>query len=282
MRVPAALWILGVVAASAGVSAVASGQASTWGSGKAPNRGDAGAVSPAPSSPADEGEAEEEEEADKPDAGAVPSSEAGSAGSPSDAGAGAGDDGSSSPSNLGFAIGLHGGYAIPFGNENDVPVRDYVLQGAVPIGVDLGWFITPRLYVGVAFSYGIGLGAGRLNPTCGDPDIDCSAQMYSFGAVAHWHFRPEERWDPWIGVGLGYEIVQVTATSQVDNSTVNPSPALQGLDLSLTAGLDFKPLRYVGLGPYVEAAAGPYVAGASGFDIHGWAVVGVRFRMNLF
>jgi hypothetical protein len=278
MRVPAALWILGVVAASAGVSAVASGQASTWGTGKASSRGDAGTISAAPSAE----EEEEEEEDAHPDAGAGPSPEAGSAGSPSDAGAGAGDDGSSGPSNVGFAIGLHGGYSIPFGNENGVAVRDYVIQGAIPIGVDLGWFITPRFYVGVALTYGIGVGAARLNPTCGDPDVDCSAQMYSFGAVAHWHFRPEERWDPWVGVGFGYETVQVTATSQVDNSTVNPSPALQGLDLSLGAGLDFKPLRYVGVGPYVEGAAGPYVAGASGFDIHGWAVVGVRFRMNLF
>ena len=57
MRVAAALRIVGVVAASAGVSAVAFGQASTWGTGTAPRRPDAGAAVAPPASGAG-GEAE--------------------------------------------------------------------------------------------------------------------------------------------------------------------------------------------------------------------------------
>ena len=304
MRVPAPLWILGVVGASTVVSAVAFGQGSTWGGPAAPARGDAGAA--AASSPAaheagaparrsspratwgtatvdagsagggeEEAVGEEETEDEDEDAGPAASS-AGDAGAP------AADGGWSGPSNLGFAIGLRGGYALPFGNVNGQSVRDNVLQGAVPIGADLGWFFTPHVYVGVYFSYGIGLGAGRLNPTCSAPDTDCSGAMYRFGGVVHWHLLPLEAWDPWVGAGLGYELVQMTATSQIDGSSVNPSPPLQALDLTLEAGLDFKPLRYVGVGPYVEVATGPYVAGTSGFDLHGWATLGVRFRLNMF
>jgi hypothetical protein len=292
MRVPATLAVLGVLAASAGVSAVALGQVSTWGAGSGaatgagteigPSPSDAGAdaiaaVSTAPTAPEDAGT--KGEDAGDSDAAPLAAPDAGNA---EDAGASESDGGSSGPSNVGFAIGLRGGYGIPFGNENGLPMRDYVMQGAVPISVDMGWFFTPHLYAGVSISYGIGLGAARLNATCGEPDIDCSAQMYRFGALAHYHFSPEATWDPWVGVGLGYEVVQLTASSQVDNSSPDSSPALQGLDLSLEAGLDFKPLRYVGIGPYVEVAGGPYVAGVSGFDIHGWAVIGARFRMNLF
>jgi hypothetical protein len=284
MRVVAALWIVGVVAASAGVSAVAFGQASTWGTGTAPRRADAGAAARPPESGAnteEEQEEEEEAEEEEADGGVRTAADAASAASTADAG-GAPDGGSNGPSNLGFAIGLRGGYALPFGNANGVTVRDNVAQGAVPIGVDVGWFFTPHLYVGAAFSYGIGVGIGRLNPTCGDPDIDCSAAMYRLGGVAHWHFLPTEDWDPWVGVGLGYEYLQVTATSQVDGSSSNPTSALQGLNVTLEAGLDYKPLRYFGLGPYMEVATGSYIAGTSGFDVHGWGILGARFRLNLF
>jgi hypothetical protein len=103
--------------------------------------------------------------------------------------------------------------------------------------------------------------------------------MYRFGLVAHWHFAPTAMWDPWVGGGLGYEIINFVNTDDVDDSTT-ATAALQALDLTFEAGLDFKPLKYLGFGPYAELATGPYI-GAQNSEWHGWASFGLRFRTNL-
>jgi hypothetical protein len=200
----------------------------------------------------------------------------------------------SGPPDVGFSVGLRSGYGIPFGSGNGAPLSS-VLLGVVPIGVDAGWFFSPHFYVGGYFIYGFGVGAGQNNDTCSAIDQECSASMVRFGLVAHWHFAPQAHWDPWIGAGLGYETILLSASSDIDGSSLG-SAALSGLDLSLEAGIDLKPLHFLGFGPYVELATGPYLVDnnctaaatsadqtctPSGLVLHGWLSFGARFRTNL-
>jgi hypothetical protein len=268
--------MVGVIAASAAVSAVALGQGSTWGT-STPSAPDA---SPSSDSDASAPSAPDAAPAAPADAGPKPRAAASAPASASpDQDAGAGDGGAYEPSTTGFSIGLRGGYMVPFGQANDVPLNGGVVVGVVPIGGDVGWFFSPHFYLGGYFQYGFGVGPGQNNLQCSELDTSCSAEMYRFGVVAHYHFKPEATWDPWVGAGLGYEIVNLVATSDVDESTVTSS-ALQGLDVTIEAGLDLKPLRYFGVGPYVELATGPYL-GTSTFAMHGWGSFGLRFRTNL-
>src|SRR5262249_20887451 len=48
------------------------------------------------------------------------------------------DAGPRGPSDVGFSLGLHGGYTVPFGRFGAVSIRD-VVSGAVPVGIDVGY-----------------------------------------------------------------------------------------------------------------------------------------------
>ncbi len=306
MRVRSAWGIACGVAASGAVSAVAfgqSGHASTWGAAPSPSApvADAGASAAASgagapahtpgsvrstwgSGPAvvtrdagpgesDEDDAEEEEEDDDTDAGA-PSA------STTDGGDSSQDGGAWAPTEVGLSVGLRGpGYGIPFGTANGGSLQDLVVYGMVPITIDAGWFFSPSFYLGGYISYGFGINAGYQNTAvCNGAVDDCSATVVRVGMVAHWHFRPKTAFDPWIGAGLGYEEIIAVDTSVDDGSTdlSHGLPAIEGL---VETGFDIKPLRYLGVGPYVQASGGTFVVTDSGW--HGWLTFGMRFRTNL-
>ena len=67
-----------------------------------------------------------------------------------------------------------------------------------------------------------------------------------------------------------------TSTDTGDTDLSHGSPALLG---SLEGGFDFKPLRYLGVGPYAQLMGGPFIVTDSG--IHGWLTLGVRFRVTV-
>jgi hypothetical protein len=291
MRLPNALWILGAITASAAFSAAALGQGSTWG-GKAPPPAvevvDAGVtraststwgggarhVSPvgvARDGGAEQPDDEEEEEEDDEDAAPPP------APAPADDG-GVDGGGGYEPSDVGFNVGIRGGYGVPFGNANGAPLNQ-VAVGMGMVGVDIGWNFTPHFYLGGYFLYGFGLGADLQNSGCNDTDISCSAAMIRVGMNVRYHFAPAKAWDPWVGAGLGYELINASETDATDGSS-NLSSALQAFDATLEGGIDFKPIHYMGFGPYVEIATGPYVFD-TGLQMHGWATFGARFRTNL-
>ncbi len=184
------------------------------------------------------------------------------------------------PSDVGFSVGLRVGYSVPLGSAKDVPVSSLV-QGMVPIGVDVGWFFNPHFYVGGYFLYGIATGIEASNGgVCNDPDESCSANMFRMGVVAHYHFRPEAQLDPWLGGGIGYDIVNFQA-QDTSLGTVDQSASLHGFDLTLDTGLDYKPLPYVGMGPFAELAAGHYNSETSSTALHEWLTFGLRLRTNL-
>jgi opacity protein-like surface antigen len=194
-------------------------------------------------------------------------------------------DAGTPPSNVGFSVGLHGGYSIPHGNAGAGRLS-YIATGVVPIGVDAGWFINPHLYVGGYFTYGIVTVADQQNTTCVESgESSCGATLLRFGAVAHWHFRPETQFDPWVGGGVGYEIINLSSEdddpADADSDSNSSAQSIDGFTLSAEAGFDWKPLKYVGLGPYVEAQAGQYFSAGSASAIHEWLTFGLRVRTNL-
>ena len=62
----------------------------------------------------------------------------------------------------------------------------------VPIMVDAGYRIDPHLHVGASFMYGF--------LSCAFCNV---AREVDLGVEAHYDFAPEQRLDPWVGLGAG-------------------------------------------------------------------------------
>lgn len=199
----------------------------------------------------------------------------------------------------GIGLGLRSGYGIPVGaaivgkNDQASPLHDTV-YGQIPLWLDVGYRgVDGHLFVGAYGQY-----AFALVPTNVCNGLDCSASDIRFGLDAHWHFMPERKIDPWVGVGVGYEILSLRASQTVQNVTGTANTTLRGFELaSLHAGADFKPMPAFGLGPVVTASFAQYnvydfsvdAAGKSqsqsssdfskGF--HGWITLGLRGEFDV-
>jgi hypothetical protein len=173
----------------------------------------------------------------------------------------------------------------------------------IPIWIDVGYKFTPNLMVGV---YGQYAPAGVKD--CYS-NAECSAYAWRFGAQVQYEFSPEGPIDPWVGLGIGYEIAGATITvKDVDVDTGEPFTQeakyeLKGFEFAnLQAGFDYKFSPAVGLGPFVSFSLGRYASGEQtvtlqqGTDpavsgtkaggvtnktMHEWLVLGVRGSFSL-
>lgn len=175
------------------------------------------------------------------------------------------------PASTGFAFALHGGAAFPFGRAKNSALSDVVAY-SIPVGVDIGYFITRHLFVGGYFNYGFASNAQTAQSTC-PPEAACGAQQFRFGVNAAWRFLPRRVVDPWAGLSFGYDLINLTASDSVGN-TISSAP-LYGLEIGLHLGVDIRPASFWGFGPYVELSGGHYEWSGS-YNLHGWVTPGVR------
>lgn len=187
-------------------------------------------------------------------------------------------DAPSEPSEVGFSAGLRLGYAAPFGNAKAGALSD-AISSSVPVGIEAGYFLSRKLYLGAYVSYGFATNGNDASSICGDATVICNASQWRFGAAAHYHFMPDKQLTPWAGVALGYDLISLTTSDAT--STDNSAGSLHGLEASVLAGLDYKPLPYLGVGPYVELSGGHYTGSDSATSLHGWVTLGARFRTGL-
>ena len=109
----------------------------------------------------------------------------------------------------GVEVGLRTGYALPMGDamgqtpgvKSDTTMSD-VISGGIPIWVDAGYRLTPNVYIGGFFQYGILFINTDHETYCKASGISCSANDIMFGVNAHYHFMPNATFDPWAGSEL--------------------------------------------------------------------------------
>jgi outer membrane protein W len=216
-------------------------------------------------------------------------------------------------SSSGLALGLRAGYAIPMGKEGTVSTTngsvsststDKVaddISGMVPIWLDVGYRVNPAVYVGAFFQYGFASVNKDHNPTCSQ-GFSCSAHDIAFGANVHYHILPEGQFDPWVGAGLGYELLtaNVSGSASFGGTTVtaDATQTLKGFQfLVLEAGGDFKATPAFGVGPFVNFSLGQYSSWSSSVTsggttqdesgdvqdkgMHEWLTIGLRGQYDL-
>lgn len=142
----------------------------------------------------------------------------------------------------GVEAGLRSGYAIPLGNAGDGDFNE-IISGAIPLWFDLGYRFDPRWMIGAYFQYGFGFTGDTYGRVCddtenlpGSPDVSCSAHNMRLGAQVHYHFRPWEDVDPWLGAGFGYEWITASASA----ADQDMSFTFKGFEIfNVQGGVDF-------------------------------------------
>jgi hypothetical protein len=139
------------------------------------------------------------------------------------------------------------GFAVPFGDiQNGI-------AGAMPFWIEFGYRLVPQLMVGV---YGRG-GPGFTTSSC---VTSCSGYFLGGGAEIHYQFGPVAGFDPWIGVGFGYETASFAGQSS------------SGFEL-INAQLGFDYTR--GFGPFAGFSYNQYSASGQTQSAE-WVSLGVR------
>jgi hypothetical protein len=197
----------------------------------------------------------------------------------------------------GLALGIRTGYALPIGTIGATPGTSSqdltaAVRGVLPIWLDAGYRVSPNFYLGGFFQYGFGI-ASKDGPCS---VISCSAHDLQFGANVHYHIQPAGSFDPWVGVGVGYEILQFSeSVLRGEGGTDDFSRSFKGFEfITLQAGGDFKATPDFAVGPFANFSLGQfssYSASLAGSPspsgdlaetgIHEWLTIGVRGQYNL-
>jgi hypothetical protein len=192
------------------------------------------------------------------------------------------------PGTQGWALGLRTGYALPFGNVSGKGGAGlaHLYDGAVPVWVDIGYRSSPHFYAGIYFQYAPTVMSTDL---CG-PDMHCHGSDVRFGLDAQYHFVPGGAFDPWVGVGAGFELAnaEYTRTGQMSAMTVS------GFEIAnVQLGGDFTVGKVLKLGPFAAATLGDYSTASlatngaltsGGIDdqaLHTWFMLGIRGQYDL-
>jgi hypothetical protein len=141
------------------------------------------------------------------------------------------------------------------------------------------------------------LGIGIVNKdnavggnVCNQPGVSCKGSDVRFGVEGTYSFSPGQSFNPWIGLGTGYEWVNL----QGGSSTGNGEFTFHGWEyFNLQVGGDFSLSRVFALGPYTSFGLGQYSStsvtlGSTTFSgdvaskkVHAWLQLGVKGTFNL-
>lgn len=199
-----------------------------------------------------------------------------------------------------FAIGLRLGYGVPLGSidknaDGSSNKMSDGISGQFPIWLDLGYLITPNVMLGLYGQYGFGSLTGQIKTACDQASVagvSCSISDLRFGIQGQYHISPAENIDPWLGLGVGYEMLKVSLSGGGQDGSLTD----KGFEFAnLQAGVDFKPMPKFGVGPFVSFSFGQYGSTSSsgsasafgaGGDIpnkavHEWLTFGARGAFTL-
>lgn len=159
------------------------------------------------------------------------------------------DTGAQAGFRTGFAMGM-GKFAAQSGELSDNA------RGFIPFWLDVGYRVHPNVYIGVYGQFGWLL--LRKGGICEGEYTECSGQNYRVGGNLHYHFVPDGDFDPWVGLGAGYEWYY-NNVSFAESGMANRRLVFKGPEwVNVSLGLDIKNNRQGGVGPFVSLSVGQY------------------------
>jgi hypothetical protein len=180
----------------------------------------------------------------------------------------------------GIELGFRAGAALPLGDADNASKLKDVLTVNLPLWFDAGYRISPRVYVGAYFQYGVLSVGDKVSTACSVTGGDCFAYDLQTGIMAAFHILPDKKFDPWVGLGIGYEWASIRGVGPGDTNE-----KLSGLQfVNLQLGGDYKATPTFGFGPFVSMSFGSYSSESVGENtppgfssaLHEWFTFGVR------
>ncbi|MCP3102853.1 hypothetical protein LZ198_28645 [Myxococcus sp. K15C18031901] len=172
---------------------------------------------------------------------------------------------------IGVNIGLGAGYVYKHGTSRTTgaPENLKITDAAdvsIPLLVELGYRINPRFYVGVWGTWEKVF--TKTNDISCPENFDCNNSQWRFGPEGRFHFLPTSRFDPWVGLAVGLEILKshvkgdtqvalpngATAPARFDSSVTDRGPTFARLSI----GGDYRLARFFAVGPMLTASIGSY------------------------
>jgi hypothetical protein len=167
----------------------------------------------------------------------------------------------------GFPVALEFGaraaFGVPFGSRfggNGNDLNQTVSNMIVPLWLEFGARLDNHWYFGGYFSYAVTSLANQVTNAsgCNNPNTSCSSNDIRLGANAEYHVLPDGRFDPWFGLGFGYEWLSLSE-SQGSLSFSGGDSGFEFVDFQ--GGLDFRLANGAfGIGPFVSLALGEYTS----------------------
>jgi hypothetical protein len=180
-----------------------------------------------------------------------------------------GEDGAPA-ARTGFQIAIRPGIAIPAGatekgaNGADDPKLSDYLGPQFSSTVDIGGKIIPNLFIGGYLGLGIGGAGGKASDFCSQFNLSCTGVTLRIGIEGQFHILPDQKINPWVGYGIGYEASSLSSSAKNGNSNNSSSVTRAGIELAhLMGGVDFRISRVFGVGPFLDFSLGQY-SSASG------------------
>jgi hypothetical protein len=196
-----------------------------------------------------------------------------------------------------FEVGARAGIGLPIGkaagasqNSPQGTSLGDLVAWTVPLQLDIGARIGP-VFVGGRASYAFGKTGSAF-----DAASSRSASDVRVGFEVLWHFAADHQVDPWAGIGVGYEWLNLSASAN-NGSVVYAT--LRGFEwVNVQVGIDFALGRTFRIGPYLESSVGQYDSASGGIinvqggeiggstdvqskAVHAWIGFGLRFVVLL-
>jgi len=196
---------------------------------------------------------------------------------------GVGDDG--------LVIAVRVGWGLPFGDVSRDPpalaVKE-VAEAKMPFSLDLGYRFNRRVWGEIFFE----LAPARVADGSCAASASCSASDVRIGVAMQLHLAPAATFDPWIGLGVGVEVLSTEADVPT-GGRIESSWA--GFELPFVeAGVDVAVNRWFSLGPYGSASFAQFTSaarrpegGTTARDSiadrasHGWTQLGLKATLRL-
>jgi len=175
------------------------------------------------------------------------------------------------PPDSGLSIALSVGYGVPMGSvvgqsAGGLAATSFsdIYSGAVPLQVDLGWRFDPSIYLGAYFEYSFAFIAAAQH--CSNPGVSCSGGDMQFGIDFVYTFIPRATFAPYLGLGVGYEIANLSASKSGQSITVSFS----GFQFArFIVGGDFRLGSAFRVGPFVNFSLAQFSTVSSPLDSQG-------------
>ena len=187
-------------------------------------------------------------------------------------------------------FGLNAGFALPLGDAAGGASGSSLsnaINFAIPFGVQVGYRIGGLVFVGANFSYGaFGAPSSSAFPACNTSGVSCHSSFIKVGFSVQWHPLGSRDTDFYVGLGAGYEWLNVSVSSAGMTGSVQDSGFTFG---DIPVGVDFRLSQAVRFGPFIDFSLGQYRIGTltqtgspdvsgniSPRAIHFWLTFGAR------